>query len=103
VHEILFLEDMARYGLHLHLGTGTQIEKISLQPHARARFNPEYDETLAQELAKHEPDAVWVCKQGRWSEVRSRMAAQGYRAVALGTVYRDRVIFRVESKVATSH
>ena len=102
VHEILFLEDMARYGLHLHMGTGTEIEKISLQPRVRARFNPEYDETLAQELGRHEPDAVWVCKQARWPEVRARMAAQGYRAIALGTPYRGRVIFNVVPIVSPS-
>ena len=54
-----------------------------------------YDETLAQELAKHEPGAVWICKQGLWPQLQQRFAAQGYRAQQLGTPYQRRVIFTV--------
>ena len=92
-HEVLFVEDMARYGLHLHLDAS--IEKLSLEPRQEAPFNPEYDETLAQELAEHEPDAVWICKQALWPQLQRRFAAQGYRARALGTPYHRRVIFTV--------
>ncbi|MCD2486527.1 hypothetical protein LRN66_14185, partial [Staphylococcus aureus] len=80
IGEVVFVEDMARYGLHLHLGTGTQIEKVSLDPEPDSRFNPEYDETLAQELAEHEPGVVWVAKQERWPELRRRIEALGWRA-----------------------
>ncbi|RDZ26478.1 ArnT family glycosyltransferase [Lysobacter silvisoli] len=95
VPEVVFVEDMARYGLHLHLDA--QIEKISLDPVPDApRFNPEFDESLAQELAEHEVSAVWVCKQALWPQLRARIAAAGYRATALGTPYEQRVIFEVE-------
>lgn len=94
VREVLFVEDMARYGLHLHLNV--EIEKLSLDPHPPLPFNPEFDETLAQELAEHEPDAVWVCKQSLWEELQTRFAALGYRAQPLGTPYEGRIIFRVE-------
>jgi hypothetical protein len=60
---VVFVEDMARYGLHLHLGTGTQIEKISLEPRPPAPFNPEFDEPLAVELGEHEPGVVWICSR----------------------------------------
>lgn len=93
VREVLFVEDMARYGLHLHLDA--EIEKLSLDPKPQSRFNPEYDESLAQELAKHEPGAVWICKQALWPQVQQRFAAQGYRAKALGTPYQGRIIFAV--------
>jgi 4-amino-4-deoxy-L-arabinose transferase-like glycosyltransferase len=93
VHEVLFVEDMARYGLHLHLDA--EIEKLSLDPIPQSRFNPEYDETLAQELTKHEVEAVWICKQERWPEIQRRFAAQGYRTRTLGTPYQGRIIFRV--------
>ena len=96
VQEVVFVEDMARYGLHLHLGRGTQIEKISLQPTPQPRFNPSYDEPLAVELDEHEDGVVWICKQADWPRVRSRIDASGYRAVALGTPYQQRVMFRVE-------
>jgi 4-amino-4-deoxy-L-arabinose transferase-like glycosyltransferase len=93
VREVLFVEDMARYGLHLHLDV--EIEKLSLDPLPQSRFNPDYDESIAEELAAHEPDAVWICKQERWPEMQRRFAAQGYRTEALGTPYRGRVVFRV--------
>lgn len=96
VTEVVFVEDMARYGLHLHLGIGTQIEKVSLDPEPDSRFNPEYDETLAQELAEHEPGVVWVAKQERWPELRRRIEALGWRAHPLGTPYEGRVMFRLE-------
>ncbi|WP_225876160.1 ArnT family glycosyltransferase [Lysobacter solisilvae (ex Woo and Kim 2020)] len=95
VHEVLFVEDMARYGLHLHLDA--EVEKLSLEPLAQPAFNPIYDESLAQELGAHEPDAVWVCKQALWPALQARFAALGYRARALGTPYEGRIIFRVEA------
>ncbi len=94
VREVVFVEDMARYGLHLHLDT--EIEKVSLEPAPSERFNPEFDESLAQELAEHEPDTVWICKQAMWPQLRARISALGYRANALGTPYERRVIFEVE-------
>ncbi|WP_235565268.1 glycosyltransferase family 39 protein [Lysobacter sp. Root494] len=93
VREVLFVEDMARYGLHLHLDA--RIEKLSLEPQAQSPFNPVYDETLAQELSEHEPEAVWICKQALWPQLQRRLSAQGYRAQALGTPYQRRVIFIV--------
>jgi len=59
-------------------------------------FNRVYDELLEQELAEHEPDSVWVCKQARWPEIRDRIAAAGHRATPFGG-YRDRVFFRVDA------
>ncbi len=94
IREVIFVEDMARYGLHLHLGTRTHIEKIALLPVPQSPFNRVYDELLEQELAEHEPDTVWICKQARWEEIRARIAAAGYTAAAIGH-YRDRVLFRV--------
>lgn len=94
IEEVVFVEDMARYGLHLHLGPGTQIEKVSVRPRAEPAFNPDFDETLAQELAEREPGVVWVCKQAHWPELRARIEALGWRATPLGTPYRQRVLFR---------
>jgi hypothetical protein len=96
VSEVLFVEDMARYGVHLHLNA--EVEKISLRPINRADLNPEYDETLAQELSEHEPGTVWICKASRWPELQARFAASGYVATALGTPYQERVIFKIEPR-----
>lgn len=94
VSEVVFVEDMARYGLHLHLGEAVRIEKVALAPLPQSPFNRIYDEVLEEELGEHEADAVWICKQQAWARVRDRIAAAGYRATRLGA-YRDRVLFRV--------
>lgn len=95
IDEVVFVEDMARYGLHLHLGPGTRIEKISLDPVASPRFNPTFDESLASELAEAGHHEVWVCKQALWPTVQRRIAAQDYRAQAQGEPYEERIIFTV--------
>lgn len=95
IREVVFVDDMARYGLHLELGA--EVEKISLAPlpQPQPRFNPEYDADLATELAEREPDILWICKQALWPQLQARIAAQGYQATALGAPYRQRVIFEV--------
>ncbi|WP_119716797.1 ArnT family glycosyltransferase [Cognatilysobacter tabacisoli] len=96
IEEVVFVEDMARYGLHVHLGRGVQIEKVSLGDAPQARFNPAFDESLAAELAEREPHVVWVCKQAQWPALAARIGALGYRASPLGAPYEGRVLFRVE-------
>ena len=95
VTEVLFVEDMARYGINLHLDA--EIEKISLLPlTAQSRFNPRFDEDLATELAEGEPGAMYITKQERWPEVSERIEQQGFRAIKLGGVYEGRVFFDVQ-------
>jgi 4-amino-4-deoxy-L-arabinose transferase-like glycosyltransferase len=94
VPEVVFVEDMARYGMHLHLGTGTHIEKISLYPLPQSPFNRVYDELLEEELAEHEPDAVWITKAGTFPTIQARIEAAGYEVSPMGP-YRDRMLFRV--------
>ncbi|GAA5067711.1 ArnT family glycosyltransferase [Lysobacter panacisoli] len=96
ISEVVFVEDMARYGLHLYLGTGTQIEKISLSAFDQPRFNPPYDEPLAVELAEGEKNVVWICRQSQWPQVEARIVTAGYRVRRLGSPYRERVMFVVE-------
>ncbi|MBB5209252.1 glycosyltransferase family 39 protein [Chiayiivirga flava] len=93
---VLFVEDMARYGLNLHLDA--EIEKISLEPLAQSRFNPRFDEDLALELSEEDPGAIWIARQERWDDIRQRIAARGYRAVARGTPFQGRVVFDVEPR-----
>lgn len=93
VEKVVFVEDMARYGLNLHLGAG--IEKLSRAPVPDSRFNPEYDETLADELHERDPGVVWVVREKDWDAVRAHIAEAGFHASALGSPYQGRVIFSV--------
>jgi 4-amino-4-deoxy-L-arabinose transferase-like glycosyltransferase len=98
VTEVVFVEDMARYGLRLQLDAA--VEKVSLEelPDSRPRIDRTYDEDLARELAEavDEPGAVFVCKQGAWDTVRGAVLEHGLSPVPLGDAYHDRVIFRIE-------
>lgn len=99
VTEVVFIEDMARYGLRLHLDA--EIEKVSLKPIApgsEPRFNPTHDEDLQSELvdASQEPGVVFVCKEGTWPAVYDVLARHGMTPRALGAPYRGRIIFKVE-------
>lgn len=95
VTEVIFVEDMARYGLRLHLGA--EIEKVSRTLEPQPRFNPQYDESLLREVeeADHETGLVYVAKQPLWPELEQVIAGYGYRARMLGEPYRGRVIFEV--------
>jgi hypothetical protein len=101
VGQIDIVEDMARYGLNLHLGV--DVEKLSLRRQPQPRFNPEYDETVADELRDdYRPDSLWMTKQKDWPAARDTIAALGFVAVPQGTPYQDRVLFRVR-RAATAH
>ena len=94
--EVIFVDDMARYGLHLHLDV--EIEKVSLDENPGSRrFNPVYDETLAQDLAEAsgEAGAIYVVKKVAWPALSTRIDALGYRARSLGAPYEGRVLFVV--------
>lgn len=91
VEEVVFIEDMARYGLHLHLRA--RIDKVSLHPEFSTRFDGEYDSDLAHQLARSERATVFVCKEERWPAIRDDIAARGYRLTVFGAPYEDRVIF----------
>jgi hypothetical protein len=96
IHEVVFIEDLPRYGLHLYLGT--EVETLSLDDLEEPEFNPEYDESLATELAEatHETGVVYVAREKLWPAVRKRVHAHGYRPLLQGSPFHDRVFFMVE-------
>lgn len=100
VREVVFVEDMARYGLHLHLDA--EIEKLSLDASPQARFNPEYDEPLARELEEsaQETGVVYIAKEAAWPAIRKRIADLGHFATPLGTPFEGRVVFEVAPPAA---
>jgi hypothetical protein len=92
VEEVVFVEDMARYGLHLHMGVA--VEKVSLEPRPRELYGAEFDSSFAGELHERE-DAIWVTKQAMFPVLAERAAPLGFRLVPLGEPYEGRVVFRV--------
>lgn len=93
ISQVEIVEDMARYGLHLHLGA--QVEKLSLQTLPQPRFNPDYDDNVADALGDFDPEALWITKQDNFTQVRARLQVLGYMAIVQGAPYQGRVIFRV--------
>lgn len=95
ISEVLFVDDMARYGLHLHLNA--EIEKLSLASmDSAARFNPEFDEDVLDELADDaDPHALWVVREQDMAAVRRLLAGHGIDIVPQGTPYERRVLFRI--------
>ncbi|HVR81254.1 MAG TPA: glycosyltransferase family 39 protein [Luteimonas sp.] len=99
ISQVEIVEDMARYGLHLHLGT--QVEKLSLEAIAQPRFNPEYDANVSVALGDNfDPDAIWITKEGDFARVRARLQVLGYMAIVQGAPYQGRVIFRARRQGA---
>lgn len=94
ISQVAFVEDMARYGLHLHLGV--EVEKLSLAKQTQSRFNPANDEAIIDEISDDfDPDSVWITKQAHWPAVREALAAQGVDAISQGAPYQGRIIFRI--------
>jgi 4-amino-4-deoxy-L-arabinose transferase-like glycosyltransferase len=94
IGEVVFVEDMVRYGMHLHLGPGTHMAKIALEPLPQSPFNRVYDRLLEEELAVQDPDAIWICKIASFPNIRDRIETAGYTVIPMPP-YRDRAVFRV--------
>src|SRR4249919_3527270 len=98
VHEVVFVDQVPRYGLRVHLNA--EVEDITLAAFPRANastINPRFDEDALSELIddRGDPRDLWICTTAHWPEVRRFMQAHGQRAEAIGTPYRNSVIFRV--------
>lgn len=96
IGQVLIVDDMARYSLSLQMGV--DIEKLSSLPPTgvQSRFNPEYDESVADELGDdYDASAIWITKQGHFATVQARLRELGYVAIPQGAPYQSRTIFRV--------
>lgn len=93
ITEVVFVEDMARYGIHLHLGA--QVDKVSIEPFQPELFDGEYDGDLDTELVDNDQAAIYICKQKRWPELQSLLNDRGYPTRMLGEPFSERVIFRI--------
>jgi hypothetical protein len=97
ITEVVFVEDMPRYGLHMYLGV--EVETLSLGDSGAFSYDPEYDESLAVELAELalEHGVVFVTKTRTWPDVERRIRAQGLVASVRGAPLHNRVIFTVDA------
>ena len=94
ISQLDFVDDMARYGLHLHMGV--EVEKLTLNQPIVAAFNPEYDETVASEIQRDfDPDSLWITKQAQYPALRDALNALGIDALPQGAPYEGRILFRV--------
>ena len=96
--EVVFVEDMPRYGLRMHLGV--EIESLSIDPVHQPRFNPEYDEAIQTELSEtgNEEGVIYIAKQKQWPRLTKKLTSLGYIAVPLGAPLHKRIIFRVRPR-----
>ena len=97
VTEVVFVEDMPRFGLHLYLGA--EVESLSLAESGAFSYDPEYDESLAVEMAElpSERGVVFVTKARSWPEVEQRIRAHGFTPVVRGAPLHKRIIFTVDT------
>lgn len=99
VHEVVFAEDMARYGLRLHLDV--EVEKISVAPLTAQGFDPEFDEALATELRESaseiEDGVVFVTREAAFPALQQRIRDAGLDIEAMGAPFEGRIIGRLSN------
>jgi 4-amino-4-deoxy-L-arabinose transferase-like glycosyltransferase len=95
ITEVVFVEDMPRYGLHLYLNA--EVETLSLDDIGQAGYDPEYDESLDVELTELtvEHGVVFVAKAARWPAIEQRIRARGLVPERHGGLLQHRVVFVV--------
>ena len=59
--EIVFVEDMSLYGLHLYLGS--RINKVSFKPDPKRISDSKFDMTLAQALDQRQGKRIFIFKR----------------------------------------
>ena len=97
IKQVVFVEDMARYGIHLHLGA--QVHKVSIDPLAADAFGPEYDTDLDTELARADGEhSVYICKETLWPRLGAAMEARDRQVIVHGQPFEGRVIFSVRQR-----
>jgi len=85
-------------GSGLRVSPSGSVEALSLHDTGPASFDPEFDESLAVELAELplERGVVFVTKTPQWPEVERRVRAVGYTPIVRGKPFHNRVIFLVD-------
>lgn len=93
IHEVVFVNDMARYGMHLYLRA--EIEKTDFDGDMATKpiSDAPFDDVLHRELREVQPAGrVFVMRPGEAPRFLAEAQAAGWRPQRLGTV-RDRVVY----------
>jgi len=88
VRKVVFVEDTARWGLHLHLDA--QVERHSHAPLDEPRFGRRFDADFAASLAA---GVVYVAPLALWPELQAIAAARGFTPHPLGAALHGRQLF----------
>ncbi|WP_162823652.1 glycosyltransferase family 39 protein [Lysobacter sp. TY2-98] len=98
VSQVVFVDDVPRYGLRLHLGV--EVESVAL--HAPANHpSPDVDETMDRELATRDAlDGIWLTPEAHFPAVLAHLRATHFDARPLGTPLQGRVLFRIQRHAA---
>jgi hypothetical protein len=82
--EIIFVEDMARYGMHLYLGS--QINKVSYEPKPKRISDSEFDMSLSQALEQKPGKRIFVFKRENEQLFEDALQKKNIRPIRLGEI-----------------
>ncbi len=82
--EIIFVEDMARYGLHLYLGS--QINKVSFKPQVKTISDSQFDMTLNHALEQKPGKRIFVFKRKNEQYFKNALLEKNIAPVYLGAI-----------------
>ena len=98
--EIIFVEDMTRYGLHLYMGS--QINKVSFKPQPKQISDSQFDMTLAQALEQKPGKRVFIFKRENEQYFKKALQEKDIKPLFLGVVsdhksraQEDRLIYTI--------
>ena len=82
--EIIFVEDMTLYGLHLYLGS--RINKVSFKPDPKRISDSRFDMTLAEALAQEPGKRIFIFKRENEQYFISALTEKNLRPLRLGVI-----------------
>ncbi len=82
--EIVFVEDMSLYGLHLYLGS--RINKVSFKPDPKRISDSKFDMTLAQALDQRQGKRIFIFKRENEQYFISTLREKNLQPLRLGVV-----------------
>ncbi|HPO23124.1 MAG TPA: hypothetical protein PK135_00470, partial [Arenimonas sp.] len=98
--EIIFVEDMARYGLHLYLGS--KINKVSFKPQPKDISDSQFDMPLDQALEQKPGKRIFVFKRENEQYFKTALQEKGISPIFLGVIAdknektsQDRLIYTI--------